>query len=225
MEKIDNWILALDTCTSHLALALTNGEQTHAVKTPMVRGLSEALFPALQEALTTVNITMENVERVAYTRGPGSFTSVRIGITAAKGLVFGSKRKLFGWNTLQVIAKQYVQQHNTPCQVWLAAHGRNVFVQHFDENANSVADAVSMKIEEAIAQASGVIIGDALYKYPLDATSTLPEGATWVEDDAFYSVNPEALAKISKDLSESDEQYNATSALYVHPLNYDKTGA
>lgn len=216
MENSKKYILALDTCCSHLSVALLNTETNEhvSVHKPMVRGLAEAIFPTIEELLKNQNITMDDIARVGVTRGPGSFTSVRIGLTAVRGFRFAMKMPVFGWNTLEVLAKQY----GKACNVWHAAHGRNVFTQKFAEGGVPAADAVSLKIEEAVEACSGTVIGDALLKYPMEDADV-----DWNNNEKFFSVDPVFLAKITMDVDSHDaDKRENVEALYVHPLNYDK---
>lgn len=218
MENSQKYILALDTCCSHLSVALVNIETgEHAsVHKPMVRGLVESLFPSLEELLDKQKASMKDVVRVGVTRGPGSFTSVRIGLTAVRGFRFSLNMPVFGWNTLEALAKQY----GKPCEVWHAAHGRNVFVQKFGEDGMPISEAVSLKIEDAVQQASGKVIGDGLFKYPIENCTV-----DWDADEKYFSIDPVFFANITKELSEDDVRREDLSALYVHALNYDKVSA
>ena len=208
-----SWILAIDTCCGYLSFALWNPEtgESHVYKQPVGRGTSEAFFPELKNLLETAGISLQEISRIAVTRGPGSFTSVRLGLTAAKGFNFALNIPVFGWNTLEVLAKQYGQ----PCAVWLAAHGKNVFTQDFGVDGISEDEPMSMDITDAIKNATGIVIGDALLKYAHEV-----KGFEWLQGDELSSIDPLKLAQYTDDLADDDVRAHDVSALYVHPLEY-----
>ena len=65
---------------------------------------SETLLRLTDECLKNAKMTTEDVDAFAVAAGPGSFTGVRIGISAVKGLAFGSKKPVYGVSTLEALA-------------------------------------------------------------------------------------------------------------------------
>ena len=64
---------------------------------------SQTLLPMVDACLRTANATVEDMDAVAIAHGPGSFTGIRIGVAAVKGLCFGGK-KCIGVSTLEAMA-------------------------------------------------------------------------------------------------------------------------
>jgi tRNA threonylcarbamoyladenosine biosynthesis protein TsaB len=79
-------LLAIDTAGPRLQLALLLGERNDALVEDMPTGQAERIFPAIAELLARNASTYAQLTRVAVTTGPGSFTGVRIGLSAARGL-------------------------------------------------------------------------------------------------------------------------------------------
>ena len=65
---------------------------------------SVTLLPMAQTALERCGLTPRDVDAVAVSRGPGSFTGVRIGVSAAKGLCWGAEKPAIGVSTLEAMA-------------------------------------------------------------------------------------------------------------------------
>lgn len=65
---------------------------------------SERLLPMIDDALTSSGITLEELDLIALSNGPGSFTGIRIGLSAAKGLCMGAEIPLYYVNTLRLLA-------------------------------------------------------------------------------------------------------------------------
>ena len=64
---------------------------------------SQTLVPMIKNCMETAGVTLDDIELVAVAQGPGSFTGVRIGIAAAKGIAFGGK-ECCGVSTLEAMA-------------------------------------------------------------------------------------------------------------------------
>lgn len=98
-------LLAIDTATRKIGIALYDGVQVlhEAVWQSPYRHTVE-LAPAIEDALTLSNTSVEDLEVVALTIGPGSYTGLRIGAAAAKGLAFSLNIDLVAVSTFDVLA-------------------------------------------------------------------------------------------------------------------------
>ena len=102
-------ILALDTSMGACSAALLtrDGAERRLVlrEAPMARGHAEALMPMVAEIMEESGVAFAELDLIAATLGPGSFTGVRIAIAAARGLALVTKAKLFGADSLAVMAR------------------------------------------------------------------------------------------------------------------------
>jgi tRNA threonylcarbamoyladenosine biosynthesis protein TsaB len=98
-------LLAVDTSTSQIGLALYDGAQVLAESlwTTKTRHTVE-LAPAVAEMLAHTGAKMEEIKALAVAIGPGSFTSLRVGLSFIKGLAFARSLPTVGINTLDVVA-------------------------------------------------------------------------------------------------------------------------
>lgn len=79
---------------------------------------SETLLPLVEEVLDESNTEIKDVDLIAITNGPGSFTGVRIGVATAKGLAFANNTKCVGVSTLEAIAYNFADMEDaTICAV------------------------------------------------------------------------------------------------------------
>lgn len=78
-------LLAIDTAAPRLQLALLIGDRADTLVEDMAQGQAERLIPAIDELLARNSITYPDLHRIAVTTGPGSFTGLRIGLSAARG--------------------------------------------------------------------------------------------------------------------------------------------
>jgi tRNA threonylcarbamoyladenosine biosynthesis protein TsaB len=102
-------ILALDTsmgaCSAAVLRAGDGPSRLHALHVEMPRGHAEALMPMVEEVLAGAEIEAGDLDLIAATVGPGSFTGVRIAIAAARGLALTTEARLFGTDSLTVMAR------------------------------------------------------------------------------------------------------------------------
>ncbi|WP_299138027.1 tRNA (adenosine(37)-N6)-threonylcarbamoyltransferase complex dimerization subunit type 1 TsaB [uncultured Tateyamaria sp.] len=90
-------ILGLDTSGPHCAAALIRGPEVLAAQgEDMARGQAERLMPLLEEALEAGGATWRDLSALAVGTGPGNFTGIRIGVSAARGLALGLAVPAYG---------------------------------------------------------------------------------------------------------------------------------
>jgi len=104
-------VLALDTSTEELAIGvgwLRDGGVHLAGETniDVPRASLTHLVPALTRLLESTGIGLQDVDAIVCGRGPGSFTGVRIGVAAAKGIAQGLQVPLYGVGTLDAVAER-----------------------------------------------------------------------------------------------------------------------
>lgn len=120
-------LLALDTATELASLALLEGESLlgeYALESPGT--YLERLLPAIEELLGAAGRTMDEVEAIAVSQGPGNFTGLRIGVATAKALAWAQQRPLVAVSTLEVLAAQIPFQPH-PIAVLVDAKRNEVF--------------------------------------------------------------------------------------------------
>jgi tRNA threonylcarbamoyladenosine biosynthesis protein TsaB len=98
-------ILAIDTTSDHGSIALANGDCVlEEVPLHSPDGFAHILFPAIQALLARHRLSIRDLDRFAAASGPGSFTGVRIGLTAAKGLAESTGRQVVAVSNLKALA-------------------------------------------------------------------------------------------------------------------------
>jgi tRNA threonylcarbamoyl adenosine modification protein YeaZ len=103
-------ILALDTsmgaCSAALITRDGDERRVFARAERMARGHAEALMPMVDDIMRESGVAFGALDLIAATTGPGSFTGVRIAISAARGLALVTAAKLFGSDSLTVMARE-----------------------------------------------------------------------------------------------------------------------
>jgi tRNA threonylcarbamoyladenosine biosynthesis protein TsaB len=104
-------ILHIDTATSYAGVCLSNQESILAIEENHdAKNHASFLQPAIQKIMQLTNHDLKDVDAVAVTGGPGSYTGIRVGMSSAKGICFALEKPLIVLNTLQVIAQAALDQ-------------------------------------------------------------------------------------------------------------------
>ena len=98
-------ILAIDTATEACSVALWNHGETLAHFELCPREHTQRILPLVEQILAEAGLTLSQLDALAFGRGPGSFTGVRIGIGIAQGLALGADLPMIGVSTLQTMAQ------------------------------------------------------------------------------------------------------------------------
>jgi len=107
-------ILALDTSGTSCSVALWSDTGLLIGKEELAeRQHTQRLLPMVKDLLQEADVKMSSLDAVAYGRGPGSFTGIRIAAGVAQGLAFGIDCKVIPISTLAALALRYHQRSNT----------------------------------------------------------------------------------------------------------------
>ena len=98
-------ILAIDTATEACSVALLNDEKVTAHFELCAREHTQRILPMVQALLQQEQMALTGLDALAYGRGPGSFTGVRIGIGIAQGMALGADLPMIGVSTLKTMAQ------------------------------------------------------------------------------------------------------------------------
>ena len=97
-------ILAIDTSTQACSVAIRWGGETLTRHKLASREHTKLLLPMVDELLSEVDIGLSQIDVIAFTAGPGSFTGIRIGFGVVQGLAFGADLPVLPVSTLETLA-------------------------------------------------------------------------------------------------------------------------
>lgn len=104
-------LLALDTSTEQLAVALLAGGRTLTLAEAGGPRASARLLPAVQALLAEAGLAVSALDAVAFGRGPGAFTGLRTACAVAQGLAYGAGRPVLALDSLAIVADDARAQH------------------------------------------------------------------------------------------------------------------
>ena len=98
-------MLAVDTALGACSVAVLDGDTILAHRfEEMTRGHAEALAPMVETTMRQAGIAFADLDRLAVTTGPGTFTGQRVGLAFMRGMRVGLKKPLIGVTTLEAMA-------------------------------------------------------------------------------------------------------------------------
>lgn len=191
-------ILALDTCTEVCSAALTINEQLFSTSEPTQRGHSDLLLGMMDSLFEQSGSSIEIVEALAFGRGPGSFTGVRVGVGVAQGIAFARDIPVLPVSTLAAVAQQAIEKHNVE-QVVVAIDARmgEVYAAHYE---NQQGLAVLLDDEQ--------VCPPEQFK-PLDDREWFAAGSGWRE------YNAELTAQFAGKISGTDVELHPNAATVI----------
>lgn len=157
-------ILACDTTQGACSAAVFQDRLLAYHLEPMRQGHAEALMPMLADIMEEAGLAMPQIDRLAVTHGPGTFTGVRVGISAMRGLALALDRPLKTFGTLEVMARG--APTDNPLIVAVDARRETFYAQAFGVDKSPLgppqaltASGVAALIEPQAATGSVGIIG------------------------------------------------------------------
>lgn len=167
--------LVIETATAACSVALIKAGVVIDVRHEVVgRGHAERLVPMIAELPEG-----GRASRILVDCGPGSFTGVRVGIAAARGLALGWGAEAFGYSSLPLIAAAGFAQDSRWSSLAVVLEGGHgeVFMQAFDAQLAPLSALASLKPEAALARLDGrPAIGNGVrFLKAIDDTLTLTE--------------------------------------------------
>ena len=147
-------ILAIDTALDACAAAVLDTEAGRLIaqeSQAMKRGHAEALMPLIARVIEQSGIGFAGLDRIAVTTGPGSFTGLRVGISAARGIALAANKPVVGVTTLTAYAAPVVSQNSEqPVISAIDARHDQVYLQVVSGNGSSLIWPRAAPIEEAL---------------------------------------------------------------------------
>ncbi len=144
-----NNILTIDTSSDYLSLAISNNQHIFNFQEKVGNRQSQEILPQINNLLTQANLTPNNINKIAYNQGSGTFTGLRIGLSIALGLAYSSKSKLIPVSTFAMYA-QSSKINQYPILVVLDARLNQIYVALINPNDFSYYKKPSLILPEEL---------------------------------------------------------------------------
>ncbi len=142
-------ILNIETSTKNCSVSIANNGKTVVCKELSEAGFSHAekLHVFIEEVLLESKLIFKDLSAIAVSKGPGSYTGLRIGVSAAKGLCFALDIPLISVDTLQVLASK-AEIDNGLIISMIDARRMEVYSAIFDKKYNKIRDVQAQILDE-----------------------------------------------------------------------------
>jgi len=212
-------ILALESATSACSVALwADGRVLAGESAEMSRGHAEALLPMVDRVRIAAGVDFAEIDRFAVTIGPGHFTGLRIGLSAARGLALATGRPLVGVTTLEAVAAAVPESERAGSMIVAALDSKRaeLYVQTFDSllrPADSPAAlAPSAAVDRLALDRAYLLAGDA-------ADRLVPElQRRGVAMRVLADIRHPQAAAVAALAAQAAVPAAFPSALYLHPV-------
>ena len=142
-------ILSIDSTANTSTVALLENDKLLGIYTANTKNThSETLLPMVKHLLSTLNVSIEQIDAYAVSNGPGSFTGVRIGVATVKGLAFGKDKKCVEVSTIEALAENLEGFNGIVCPIMNARRGQ-VYTGAF-LNGERIIDDTCMMLNDLI---------------------------------------------------------------------------
>lgn len=175
MNSKITYVLGIDSAVNGCGVCVynvQNPEQSITRIDKMSRGQAEALVPAVQKAIDEAGVSFEDIGLIATTIGPGTFTGLRVGLSAAKSFALALSVPIQGFSTLEVIAQGYFSDNPDRFEqvcVLLESKRSDYYCQIWDGSLdNPVIAPSALSSDEIIKTLAGkrtIFIGDAYDRF------------------------------------------------------------
>jgi tRNA threonylcarbamoyladenosine biosynthesis protein TsaB len=213
-------LLAVDTALGACSVAVLDDETilAHHIE-EMARGHAEALAPMVQSVMRDANLKFPELERLAVTTGPGTFTGQRVGLAFMRGLRVALRQPLIGITTLQAMSSAAMEETGAPFGAALHDAKRGeVYAALYSPGATLLEPAL-LSLEHAVAAiCQGMQRHDQPLVFAGTAGAAAAEAYRRLGGQAFVSsiLHPDALW-IAKLAQHAPTPTDAPRPLYLRP--------
>ena len=162
-------ILNIETATKNCSVALSKDGRTIAIRELSEQNFSHAekLHVFIEELFAESHLKLQDLSAIAVSQGPGSYTGLRIGVSAAKGLCYALSIPLIAVDTLEILARK-INISNGTILPMIDARRLEVYSAFFDSNYAKIRETKAEVIDENSFQEELEIlhlIGDGAMKF------------------------------------------------------------
>ncbi len=210
------YILNIETATKNCSVSLAKNGETILCKEIAEQGYSHAekLHVFIEDILKETGVSVQDLKAIAVSKGPGSYTGLRIGVSTAKGLCYALGIPLISVDTLQVLAKQ-VNVENGLIVPMLDARRMEVYSAVFDNKHAKIMEVqAEILTENSYAEITEPVyfIGDCQEK----CKTVLTKGNFhFLTEIAFPSANEMSLLSYEKFLKNEFEDVAYFEPFYL----------
>lgn len=210
-------LLALETANEHCSVAIIqNNEITFFACDERSKMQTQVILPMVEQALTENHLSLHDLDAIAFSRGPGAFSGVRINATVAQALAWSNDLPVISISSLQALAWRAYQQFGlTQITPVLDARMQEVYIANYqisNQNQHTSLQAVSdeclLSYEQAQAYGQFCCVGSGANLVQADSNEAYVQLTATAKDIAYLAYQ-----------TPQQEWLNADQALPVYLRN------
>ncbi len=209
-------ILSIDTSLEACSVSVAKGDDIHTIYEPMGRGQTERLLPMIVEACEAAEVCLDQMDAVAVTRGPGSFTGVRVGLSVARTLSTIRDIPLYGVSCFQALTGLMDPNIKTYALVIESKRNELYFQPVFDGIAQTPLLLTRDQLDSGFADLP--LFGNIEGATPLPLNMLTQNMIEQVRDGQIEQGNEKPLYLRNADISKSKKVYRTLSSDVVTNL-------
>jgi tRNA threonylcarbamoyladenosine biosynthesis protein TsaB len=212
-------LLALDTSTEACSAALMLGDELRLRFEITERGHAELILPMIDSLLAEAGVALASLDGMAFGRGPGGFTGLRIAAGVAQGLAFGAGLPVAPVSSLAAVAEQVDARHGERILVCNDARMGEIYWAAFERMANGGIVLASPEFVAPPARvAEGIeglrhAAGNGLARYP-ELRARLESAGLRISDDVYPRAD--AIARLGAVELAAGRGVDAADALPIY---------
>lgn len=217
-------ILAIDTALQACSVAFvdtTGASPSVSESVAMLRGHAEALMPMIARVAAAARLPLSDIDRFAVTVGPGTFTGIRVGVAAGRGLALAAGRPLIGVTTLEAYAAEIADANEgAPIAIALDARRGEVYFQNFDACGRPLSEAAALPPEVAAQRLSAdMVVAGSGARLIADA---VPDATRRLGRDLGQGPDPVVIARLA---AKKPIPERPPAPVYMRPADAKPQGA
>jgi tRNA threonylcarbamoyladenosine biosynthesis protein TsaB len=189
-------LLAIDTATERCSVALRLDGQVIERVSEQPRGAADLVLPMVESVLQEAGVRLVDLDGIAYGRGPGAFTGVRIGVGVVQGLAFGAGLLTVGISNLAAVAQQ-VARPGDRILVCMDARMEQVYWSSFarEQGAELVVSMAAERVDapDAVSDGDYTVLAGTGFKAYAQLRARLGSGDRIVHEAALPTARDIAL--------------------------------
>lgn len=217
-------LLAIEASTALCSVAVSFNGQLHELNSDAPRAHTASLFDFVDELLTKAGVSLNDLDGIAFSAGPGSFTGIRLAAAVAKSLAYAAGIPAVAVSSLAAMAEVYYRDENTSksCLVVSDARMDEYYVGEYTQSAEGAINAL---------QEDALLTPAQLAVFAHQSPVVVSDGSSWVAEAQLAGLPQVAVRATASALLPIASKYllkeapGASSALTVQ-VNYlrDKSG-
>ena len=165
-------LLCIETSTTNCSISISENGKCIALKEDNNAGYShsESLHIFIEELLAEQKLSLDNLDGIAVSKGPGSYTGLRIGVSTAKGLCYALDIPLIAINTLDSLAAEVISKTSCYIVPMLDARRMEVYTAIFNEKHENTDSTKALILDETsysdlLNEQKTIFIGNGVTKF------------------------------------------------------------